>query len=204
MLLAYMPDATTGIDPAIDGRYINDCQTALTSIIENEEFTIQGRGEFQASDIVPLGFKSLAAGNFTIAINAVDGLFLTTNQAIYLKDNLTNTIQNLSAGNYDFATEAGVFNARFEIWYENLLATNQPVFNGTNVVVYKQNQELVINAGKTVLSKVQVYDIRGCLLLEKKNCNSNEVRFNVGMTNQVLILKITNGNNEIITKKVVN
>jgi hypothetical protein len=205
VLVAYMLGATLGIDPAIDGHYINDAPTALTSIINNEEFAVQGRPlPFDATDVVPLGFKSQAAGSFTIALNNVDGLFASNNQAVYLKDNLTNTIQDLTTGSYSFATEAGTFNTRFEITYENLLATQNPVFTENNVVVYKENQELVINSGNVMMAKVQVYDLRGRLLVEKTGINAKEVHINAGDTNAVLIVKITSDGYGTVTKKVVN
>lgn len=206
MMVAYMPNATNGYDPAIDGLFFNDSATSLTSTIENQDYIIQGRAlPFEATDVVALGFKSELAGTYTIALNSFDGtIFETQNQAIYLKDNLTNTTQDLRAGAYTFATEPGVFNNRFEVRYENLLSVENPSLSGNTVAVYKQNQEVVVNAGNIKLSKVQIYDIRGRLLTEKNNINNSEVRLNAGVSNQVILVKITSANNEVVTKKVVN
>jgi hypothetical protein len=203
-LIAYMDDATVGLDPAIDGRFFNDSQTALTSIINNEEFAIQGRSlPFDSNDVVALGFKSALPGNYTIAINSVDGLFVE-NENIFLRDNLTNTMHDLRTSNYTFTTEAGVFNTRFEILYLNPLGVHQNVFNENAVVVYKQNQDIIVNSNATTMSNVKVYDSRGRLLIEKKNINASEIKINPGVSNQVLILKITSDENEVVTKKVVN
>jgi len=202
LLVAYMPGATLGVDDAIDGRYINDAPTALTSVINNEEFAVQGRPlPFDATDVVPLGFKTPTAGSFTIALNNLDGLFASNNQAVYLKDNLTNTIQDLTAGSYQFATEVGTFNNRFEIVYENLLATQNPTFTENSVVVYQQDQQVVVNTGKTTIAKVQVYDISGRLLVTKSNVNATEVRFAAGTANQVLLVKVTSASGAVVTKK---
>lgn len=206
MMVAYMPIATNGYDPAIDGLYFNDSETALTSTISGLDYIIQGRAlPFESTDVVALGFKSELPGNFTIAINNFDGaIFDTNNQAIYLKDNLTNTVHDLRAGSYSFATEAGVFNNRFEVQYDNFLSVGNSSLTANTVAVYKQNQEIVVNAGNIKLSKVQIYDIRGRLLLEKSNIDGSEVRLNAGATNQVVLVKITSVNNEVVTKKVVN
>jgi hypothetical protein len=204
-MVAYMTGATNGYDPAIDGLYFNDSPNALTSIVDSQEYIIQGRAlPFETTDVVALGFKSELAGSYTIALNNFDGLFQTDNQDIYLKDNLTNTTQNLKAGSYTFTTESGVFNNRFEVRYVNLLSVDNPVLEANTVAVYKQNQEIVVNAGKTTLSKVQVYDIRGRLLVEKTNINAGEVRLNAGTVNQVVLVKITSATNEVVTKKVIN
>lgn len=205
MLIAYMNTATLGIDPAIDGRYFNDFATSLTSLIENEEFTIQGRPlPLVANEVVALGFKSSEAGNFTITINQVEGLFEADNQNIYLKDNLTNTIHDLKEGAYTFASEVGVFNTRFELVYENLLAVTQPAFSDNSVLVYKRNQDVVVNSGGVLMSKIQVYDIGGRLLLEQSAIHSNVIQFNIGSTNQVVMIKVISNENEIVTKKIVN
>lgn len=204
MMVAYMTGATNGHDPAIDGHFFGDSETALTSIVNNQEYVIQGRAlPFEVTDIVSLGFKSELGGNYTIALNNSDGLFDTQNQAIYLKDNLTNTLTNLKTTPYLFTTAAGVFNDRFEVVYENFLGVELPANTNNTIVVYRQNQEVIISSGSNNMSKVQLYDIRGRLLLEKNNLSAVEVRMNSGETNQVLIVKITMASGETVTKKVV-
>ena len=92
-LVAYMPEATAEVDNGIDGRYINDAPISLTTLINSEAYTIQGRAlPFLPSDRVLLGFKTDVAGNYTISIDHVDGLF-SSGQSIFLKDNLLNTIK---------------------------------------------------------------------------------------------------------------
>ena len=119
-LVAYMTGATNGVDAAIDGRYFNDNQTALTTIINGQEFAIQGRSlPFENLDVVSIGFKTEFATTYTISIEKVDGLF-TAGQAVYLKDNLTNTYTNLRLGSYTFNSVAGVFNSRFELRFAAL------------------------------------------------------------------------------------
>lgn len=204
LLVAYLPNATAGVDAAIDGRYFNDCATALTSLINNEEYTIQGRAlPFAASDVVPLGFKSELPGSYTISINTVEGLFANGNQTIYLRDLLTNTLHNLSAGPYDFATEAGTFNSRFELVYENLLATVQPTFTENSVVVYQQNQEIVIHTGTAPMEQVQLFDLGGRLLQSKKGIHSVETRLPSGLTHQVVLVKITSESGVVVCKKIM-
>jgi hypothetical protein len=173
--------------------------------VENQEYIIQGRAlPFETADVVILGFKSALGGNYTIALNSFDGLFENDNQDIYLKDNLTTTLTNLKTNSYSFASTAGVFNNRFEIVYENLLSVENPYSMSNSIVVYKQNQEVVIHSGSINISKVQLYDIRGRLLLEKDHIRTSELRINAGTTNQVLIAKITTANGDMVTRRIVN
>ena len=202
-MVAYMPEATSGVDNAIDGRYFNDSPIALTSIINNEEYTIQGRAlPFATLDTVPLGFKTNAAGNYTIAIDHVDGLF-SSGQAIYLKDNLLNTVNNLSAGSYSFASAIGTFNSRFELVYQSTLAETNPTFTANSVIAFNDNGDIRINSGSTIMELVRVYDLLGRLLVEKKQINSSETKLSTTATNQVLLIEITAANGTKVTKKII-
>ena len=202
MAVGYMTDATQNVD-SLDGKYINDSPFALTSLINSEEYTIQGRAlPFSTSDSVPLGFKTNVAGNYTIAIDHVDGLF-SNGQAIYLKDNLLNTVTNLGAGSYSFVSAAGTFNSRFEIVYQSTLGVNNPDFTSNNVVAFNENGDISINSGSTVMEQVRVYDLQGRLLVEKKQINTSETRINTTAVNQVLLLEITATTGSKVIKKII-
>jgi hypothetical protein len=204
MLIAYLPSATNGIDEAIDGRfYENDIPTQLSSLINGEEFAVQGRAPFTVSDIVPLGFRVETTGNYSVAIDHVDGLF-ADGQEVFLKDNFTNTVHNLTNAPYNFVASTGTTNARFEIVFESNLATENPVLNENTVIIYKQNQDIVVNTGKIEMKNVQVYDIQGRLLVQQKDVNASTSKLSVGTTNQVLIVKVTSKDNSVVTKKVIN
>ena len=202
-MVAYMPEATSGVDNAIDGPYFNDSPIALTSIINDEEYTIQGRAlPFATTDTVPLGFKTNAAGNYNIAIDHVDGFF-STGQTVFLKDNLLNTVVDLSAGSYSFASANGTFNSRFEVVYQSTLGANNPTFTANSVIVFGENGEIKINSGTTIMELVRVYDLQGRLLVEKKQINASETKLSTTATNQVLLVEITAVNGSKITKKII-
>ena len=203
MLVGYLPEATSGVDNAIDGKYINDAPIALTSIINDEEYTIQGRAlPFATTDTVPLGFKTNAAGNYNIAIDHVDGFF-STGQTVFLKDNLLNTVVDLSAGSYTFASAIGTFNSRFEVVYQSTLAVTNPTFTANSVIAFSENGEIRINSGSTIMDLVRVYDLQGRLLVEKKQINASETKLSTTATNQVLLVEITAANGSKITKKII-
>ena len=203
-MVAYMDGATSGIDAAIDGRYFNDSKTALTSIINNEEFTIQGRSlPFDASDVVSLGFKTEIAGDFTLAIDHTDGLF-ASGQKVFLKDNLTNTVNDLSTANYKFTSDSGVFNDRFALVYQKTLGTNQEDLLSNQITVYKQNDKIRIDAGKLIMKGIKVYDLNGRLLLERKNINANQAVLSVVAAKQALLITITSNDGIVIIKKIIN
>ena len=159
---------------------------------------------FNISDLVPLNLKVPTAGNFTIAIDHLEGLFVGGSQPIYLHDLYTNTYTNLNTTAYTFATEAGSFNNRFEIVYDTVLKTTLNISNENGLVVYKNNGSIIVNSGSSILLNIKIFDTRGRLLLEKNDINSNEISLNIGDTNQVVLVKTTLFDGQIVTKKLIN
>ena len=203
MAVTYFDGATQGLD-IYDGKYINDSKFALTSNINNEEYTIQGRPAFDASDVVPLNFKTNVAGDYTIAIDHADGLLAST-QDVYLVDSKTGTETNLKSSSYTFAAIAGVDNARFSLKYQKTLKVNTSLLNDNNVTVYKNNGVIYVNSGVSVINNIKVYDIQGRLIVEQNNVKSNVATIqNLKATHQVLIVKVTSEDNKVISKKVEN
>jgi trimeric autotransporter adhesin len=203
-LVGYVPNASQGYDAAIDGKHINDGDIALTSLIGADKFAIQGRAlPFDTNDVVPLSLRVTTAGNYSIAIDHVDGLFLG-NQGIFLKDNITGTIQDLKTGSYTFASAAGTFDLRFEILYQLPLDIDLPEFNGNQVIVYKNGADgLVVNTGNIIMDTVKMFDVRGRLLQEQKGINASQATINAGLANQVLLVQITSQDGITVTKKVI-
>lgn len=203
-MIAYMTGATQGIDAGIDGRFFNDSNTALNSLINGEAFAIQGRSlPFDAADVVPMQFKAATAGTYTIAIDHVDGLF-SGSQTIYLKDVVTGIAHDLKVSGYDFVSEAGTFANRFEVVYSSSLATNNPTLDANGVVIYKDNNHsFVINSGAIVMQSVKIFDIRGRLLNAMNNINASQITFDAGQSNEVFLVQVISIDGNIVTKKVV-
>jgi len=203
-LIAYMSSASNGIDRT-DGKYLGDGSTALTSWLDNNEYIIQGRAPFISSDVVPLNFRTMSAGNYTIAIDHVDGLF-SGSQDIFLRDRLTGIDHNLKTTAYTFSTVAGSFNSRFELVYSSgfLSVDSGSGLESNNVLLYKQNNDIVVKSLRAELDHVEVLDMNGRLLAIAKNINSKEVSFNIVETNQVLIFRITSAEGVTISKKIIN
>ncbi len=203
-MVGYMTNATQGVDPTIDGKYINDGGIAFASLIDATPYAIQGRAlPFDAADVVPMYFKTDADGEYTIAIDHTDGLF-AADQPIYLRDNTTGIVHDLHTGGYTFSATAGSYDARFEVLYQLPLGYVIPVFHANQVVIYKNTaNEFVINTGSTVMNTVKVYDIQGRLLLERKGVNASQATVNAGMANEVLLVQITSEEGVTVTKKVI-
>jgi hypothetical protein len=204
MAVGYTTNATLGVD-RFDGKYYNDGAIALNSFLENTDYAIQGRPlPFDGTDEVPLSFKATNTGDYTIAIDHVDGLF-TTSQDIILKDNENGTETNLKLGSYTFNALAGATNSRFSLKYQKTLGTDSPVFDENSIVVFQNNGNIHIKSNGTFIDNVKLYDIRGRLLFENTKVNANETSFESSKyANQVLIVKIASSDNKVVSKKIIN
>ena len=202
-LMGYMDGFTQGVDNGIDGKYINDSPISLTSNINDEEYSIQGRPTFDASDSVCLNFKTDLDGEYTIAIDHFDGVF-AKGQDIYLLDIKTGVETDLKSGSYTFSATSGIDNTRFSLKYQKTLKVDAQVFNENNVRVYKKNGTLYLNSGVVAMNNIKVYDLQGRLIAEQKNVKATTASIkDLKATHQVLIVKIASEDNSVVAKKVV-
>ncbi|WP_295336661.1 T9SS sorting signal type C domain-containing protein [Flavobacterium sp.] len=204
-MIGYMTNATNGFDVNYDGKYINDGEVALASLLDSEPYAIQSKGlPFAASDVIPMQFTATTAGTYSIAVDRVDGLF-ASGQAVYLRDTVTGTVHNLSDGTYSFATESGTFNARFEVVFQaSTLGVTDPVLSENQVVIYKTpSNQISINTGNFVMDHVMIYDLAGRLLFQQKDINNSQALIKVGFATEVLLVKIKTQDGKSVTKKVL-
>ena len=204
-LIGYFTGATNDVDENIDAKYINDGSVAITTLINDVPYTIQGKGlPFDQNDTYPLNFKVTTAGSYQIAIDHMDGLFAGS-QNIYLQDLATQVIHDLKANPYSFSSESGTFNDRFLIVYrDGTLATSNPDVVNSNVVVYKSNGSIVVTAPNEIIKNVKLFDIRGRQIATQENVNNTTVSLVAPAINGVLLVQIELENNKKVTKKIVN
>lgn len=203
-LVGYVSEATNGVESLYDGAMIPENAPQLYSVVDNQAFSIQGRAlPFADSDIVPMGIKTPTAGTYSISLNNVDGLF--GDQAVYLKDVVSNVVHDIKNGDYTFATEAGTFNDRFQLVFNNTtLGTDNPSLTENKVVVYKNDASLEINSGTVEMQSVKIFDIRGRLVASRDNVKSTSTSFvNLAVANQVLMVQVLGVDGTTVTKKVI-
>ena len=203
ILVGYINGASSGVDQLIDGEVLDKSKTMIYNLISDTEYVIQGRAlPFSDEDIVHLGLKVIEAGNYEIALENLDGLFIA--QDVFIKDNLTGTIHDVKQGNYSFNSQAGVFNDRFELVYKNAVLSSDD-FESLNIVnAYSLNGILNIVSSNTTIKSVEAYDILGKVIYSNKNVNALELIISsITSSNQTLIIKITLDNGQQVDKKVI-
>ena len=198
ILIGHDTKATNGFDIGIDGKIFDTSKSMIYTVIDEEEYAINGLPEFNENEKVALGFKALQSGNYSISLENTEGIFNT--QTVYLKDNFNGNITDIKENPYSFHSEEGVYNSRFEVLYK--VNTNDYSLNN-DVVVYTSNNQLEINAFENKINRVTIYDITGKKIAER-DFNSSLITFN-SFTKQnqalLLLIKLENGNE--VTKKII-
>lgn len=206
LLVAYVEGATDDFENRYDGKsFDGNPYVDFYSVNNENNYVIQGRAlPFRDSDVVPLGYRSTIAGDFTIAIDHAEGSL--NSHAIYLEDKTTNIIHNLQTSNYTFTTLTGTFTDRFVLRYTN--ATLGVIENEEardNLTVAVKDKIITINAsGKENIDTVFVYDLAGKLVYKETDISANFLRItSLKSSNQVLLVKVISDNNNTSTKKII-
>ena len=200
MAVVYFAGGSNGF--GADDSFSSGSSHELCSISDGWRVGINGRSPFVASDKVPLGSRHYVSGSYTIALDHAEGIF-AGGQAIYLKDNQTGAVTNLSEGGYSFTANAGeTSSGRFEIIYEpqTVLATG----GGTKetLLVYRDGTDFVVKAQSQAITGLEVYDGTGRLILKTApNATKATIDSSV-MVNGVYMLKIDQ-RGKVTTKKVI-
>jgi predicted outer membrane repeat protein len=201
--IAYSNATTLGLDYGYDGRFLNDGLTAIYTIADDTKLSVQARPAFEDTDEVPLGYKATVAGNFTISLDHVTGLF-EDGQDIYLKDNVLGITHDLTNSSYTFASDLGTVTDRFHVVYAAALGTVIHDFDANSIVIYQKDKMIMVNSGTATMKDIAIYDIRGRLVYTGKDINASEtVISDLNAQQQVLIVKVTTVEGATASKKII-
>ncbi|MFP9117637.1 T9SS sorting signal type C domain-containing protein [Flavobacterium sp. RNTU_13] len=190
--IAYLPQCTFGMDFGYDATIFAENNTiALYSIQNDAHLAIQARPAFSNIDEVALGYNATIAGSYTISIDHGDGVF-AQQQEVYIKDNVTGTVNKLNDSPYFFDTEAGEFNTRFTLQYTNTTMGTAPVTAiSSDVTILNANGLINIQAENATINALRIYDINGRTLFTQNSVNAQQTSVSsVAAQKQVLIVQV--------------
>lgn len=203
ILVGYVEGATNSADNQFDGLSLDSNSSSIYSIINNEKYVIQGKSlPFTDEDIVPLGFNAVTAGVYNISLEGIDGLF--TSQDVFLRDNYTNITHDIKQSEYQFSTQVGDFNDRFELVYKSGVLSNDEFTNENDILVYSQNNQIEIKSLKENITSIKVFDVLGRNIFNNENIGEKEFAItSITSSNLALFVKIKLATGGVITKKII-
>jgi hypothetical protein len=163
-LLGYIKGATADLDRSFDGESFGGNDVSFYSVIPQAHLTIQGRGlPFDENDQIILGYNAAIAGELSIRIDHLEGIFSTQN--IYLEDKELNVLHDLKEKPYVFKTKTGDFNNRFVLRYtDKTLGVKDPVYENNIQVDFIRTTSIlnIVNSSvDNTISTVSLFNILG-------------------------------------------
>jgi len=150
--------------------------------------------------IVPIGFKTLNQGNYTI--NFQDVINITSNgNSVYFVDNETGATINLANNNnYTFASTATDNITRFKLHFNPNNSVKEET--GTDVVIYSYDNSVIVKGIDKLEGSVAIYDLLGNLLIEQKVSGEDKATISLNNNSAAVYLVKYTSNNKVITKRV--
>ena len=205
-LIGYIEGASDAEDFQFDAKTSLQSGFKFYSIINGKALGIQGRQlPFNADDQVSLGFIVPAEGKYTIAINAVDGIF-RSGQKIYLEDKTMGALVDLTIAPYEFTSTKGNFTDRFILRFTNQTLSNDDLDAAQDGVLVSSIQGgIKIESKKRLLDAIEVYNLLGQRLVSKERLEGNTYFVpDISNQKQALIVKVRLENGYQITTKIMN
>ena len=201
-VVGYIENATDDKDRLFDATTsVTSTSTSIYSLIGNDKMCIQAKGlPFNNSDIIPLGYNASQAGNYTIAIHALDGLFV--NQNVYLYDAQLNITHDIKVTPYTFTATQGENNSRFQLIFNNETLSN-PDFDSENAVFLINKDNLKVVSAIENIEEIKVFDLLGRTLYINNHIDNKEFEIPVSQEKVALIVKIKLANGTYIERKTL-
>lgn len=209
----YMDNATNGFDGSFYDAFRNlstDNASILYSLIDNEDskYVIQGRGasSLDINEVIKLGFWTRIDTPiiYTLSLEELGGNFMNTNN-VYVIDYFENTIHNLKESDYNFTSDAGEFNTRFEIVFNpNALGLSDFEIDQNSLsIIELQNGSIKFSvASHLEMESIEILDLLGRTLY-KLDASGHEEIYNLNIAQATYIAKVTLSNGYVITKKAI-
>ena len=192
-LIGFTELATDGFDQNYDSKRLAT-PISLYSLIDDIELGIQGRSVFHVDHILPLGFTTHIAEDqeYNISINSIEGVLLEQ-ATVYLKDNLLNTLTNLSETDYSFTANEGHQTNRFVLVFET-----EPILSmedlERSIAIYPNPTDAImtINSVANPIELVRIYDLQGRVVKQWAGETVSNIQLDLtGLKTSVYLVKIT-------------
>ena len=220
ILVAYMNEATDLDDGlAYDApRRLETGAAAYLYSLQNDDATkqyaIQAKNDtsLDLSEVIKIGYTtsieqatiySLKLADI-VEISDEDSFFY--NVPIYIKDNLTGAMHDLKIGPYNFTSESGTYNERFEIVFQADTLGIEDVEANKNAlkIIESGNGDVrFLFNGSQTMSSIEIFDVQGRAIYNFRP-NKIDVTYNLSNLRQApFIARIVLDNDVVITKKAI-
>ena len=205
-VLGFGERTTDGYDYGFDSRTIDPQDDDLNSYLNDEKMVIQSYSPITDDKVIDLVFNSTGTYNYTIEI--IEIKYISEDQNIFIKDNLTNTDFDLRTGTYNFTSDfSGEDTDRFDVVFK---ATTLDIdnFSTDNTLIFVNNYEhkLYVKGLTTQAKQLNITNMLGLNIRSLNNVSSQTLDNGLDISNLssgIYIISVSNDDNQTINKKVI-
>ncbi|WP_409415712.1 T9SS type A sorting domain-containing protein [Flavobacterium sp. PS2] len=175
LALAFLPEATDGVDYGIDALNMDaSLPNDVSFLLEDKNYVIQGVN-FEETKKIPLAVK--ATNNTTIKFYVPEVINFDLSQAIYIHDALDDSYHDIKNSVYEVTVPKGIYSDRFKITFIDEKKLNTKDLTKPTFTINQNNtdQKLMIsNTTQVDIKSVIVYDMLGRIILSKEILGNNQ------------------------------
>ena len=167
LLLAFSNFTTDDYDYGYEAENSGAGSDDMSLILEDKLMLIQAYSNITDDKVVPLSIKTSGTHNYEIKIT--DLVNFDDDQGVYLKDNFTGETFDLKNDQgYEFSSEMGTFNNRFEIVFNpgEALSTQENDYEYNLIYFNSDTNKLFVKGLQTDVKQVMVINMLGQTIQE--------------------------------------
>lgn len=214
VLVAYVDGATNSND-GCDYDAMRNLSSGAPAIIyttiqgnTDKKYAIEGKApeSLTINESIDLGFYTSESNTtqYTFSIAKKQGDFLS-NHSIFIKDNLLGMYHDITNSDYEFTSETGEFNSRFEVVFtqETLNISTNEFENALTVSEINTSEIQFKMSNNTNINSVSLYNILGQLVSTETADTTTSTINTTLLAKGTYIAKVELANQVILTKKLI-
>lgn len=206
LALAFIPEATDGVDRAMDAMSSSDDSAAdVYFVLDDSEFVINAV-KFDINKSIPIGFRNTGEANYKITVKEI--LNFTEASNVYLHDKVKDLYFDIKNSFHEMTLPSGVNNTQFEITFKSNVTLGVEEKAIQNFVVYQNNNEKSLTISNSLLMDLatcNLYDVAGKIIFSKKDLGTNaSYKFSTsGLSDGIYIVKLATKDKIEVGKKII-
>ena len=209
LLLGVRANTTTGVDVGWDGpTFDSDIPGGdMAWLIDNRKFVIQAVPQITIDSALPLKVEVTTDGTFTFTLDEVANLPAGINN-VYIHDIYDDSYHLISdTDDFDIFLNAGIYDDRFELVFEDHSPNNAEELQLQNVSAYfnSNTKEIVIrNTKNQFINNAKLFALTGQQIISQiLNTDDPEIRIPAQITTGVYLLNVVSGDKVYTTKMMI-
>ena len=198
-LIGFSDVTTDGFDRRYDSKtFNNETSVGIYSKINDQDYLIQTLNTYNNGKKIRLSYMVQNEGFYTMNLSKIEGNL--SNENIYLRDKLTNQYINLKENiNYEFFSDQGYNDTRFEIVFQNDLSSSELEYQKL-FEIHTDKNNIILTSKSNKTNEFEVYTIEGKLIYKDKFLTKKIIS---NVSKGIYVIKVKNEEKQITQKLIV-